>query len=190
MFRSHSNVPMTGLNPNRPTLAQDHRPEPVRSLPRRGGLGRIRGLGLALAFAIAAVAATSGSAAAYSVSGPSGYSCQNAKISVSPPRYWATDATETVVWANLVQRWDSRAGTWYNYATYYNWASFNKFGQSVTSWSAMTTTTGGMYHNSTLNLPVSYQGYYRVFAVVFTAVDGIARWSNFVGGAGAYCWMP
>lgn len=124
--------------------------------------------------------ATAASAAA-SVQGPAGFSCDKytGKVSISPPRVWASSRTEQVAWVIAIERWDGQR--WYAYSKFTTYSSFNIYGQSVTTWS------GGNYVNSTLNLPVYHSGYYRVASAV-GGNQGGATWSGYVAG-GNYCYV-
>jgi hypothetical protein len=85
-----------------------------------------------------------------------------------------------VFWSNQIQRWDGTR--WYRYGNpFSSWSSFNYYGQGVTRWS------GGRFVNSTLNLPVSQPGYYRVAAVINGNQGGV-DWAGFIR-EGAYCYM-
>jgi len=151
-----------------------------------------RGAALLLGLAAVAVSATvtaGPAAAADSIRPPAGYSCGNANVNVDPPRVWATNRLENVLWIAVVQRWDASRRVWYAYRTFTFIAQFNVFGQSPTSWSVYNTTTGGRYVNSQMHLPVQHRGYYRVASAV-NGSQGGATWTGFVGGRSAYCFMP
>jgi hypothetical protein len=121
--------------------------------------------------------------AARSISPPYGPYCgiYARRVSVGPPRVWASYRTEQVSWTSVIQRWDSYNRRWYDYATYTNWSSFNYYGQSVTSWS------GGNYVNSRMNYPVYHRGYYRVKSDVRGNQGGVS-WTGWVGG-GTNCYV-
>ena len=121
--------------------------------------------------------------AARSITGPQGLYCgiYAGRVSLDPPRVWASYRTEQVSWVSEIQRWNSSTQRWYTYATYTNWSSFNYYGQSVTSWS------GGNYANNRMNYPVSHRGYYRVASDVRGNQGGV-YWNAWVGG-GAYCYV-
>lgn len=108
-------------------------------------------------------------------------------LQISPPRVWANYRTEQVVWVNQVERWDSSRKVWYKYSQYQNWASFNTFGMSVTSWSSFSTSQGGAYGNNVLSLRVYHPGYYRVASAI-AGNQGGATWSRYLNG-GNYCAM-
>lgn len=118
-------------------------------------------------------------AAAASITGPSNLVCEkyDNKLSVNAPRVWASSRTEQVVWIAVVQRWDG--ARWYTYSRNDFYASFNIYGQNVTGWSS------GWYHNSTMNIPVSHAGYYRMASSVNGSQGGVT-WTGYVSGGG-YC---
>lgn len=156
----------------------------VNMFPRviRNGL-----IALSLASAGLGFAAPQPAAALSTIAPPANYYCDAALIRISPPRAWASaNQPEPVAWVNVVQRWNGSA--WVEYGPrYFNFGSFNVFGQNVTSWSVMATTRGGMYVNSRLNIPVQHQGYYRVYAFVGNSTLAHNGW---IGGDYNYCWMP
>ena len=119
--------------------------------------------------------------AARQINGPAWFVCERypATISISPPRVWASNRTEQVLWAIQLQRWNG--SRWYNYYRFDTWSSFNYYGQGVTAW------TGGRFHNSTLNLRVSHRGHYRV-ATTINGNQGGVSWTGFVG-RGAHCYI-
>jgi hypothetical protein len=137
-----------------------------------------------LATMVVMLGPTSPASAARAMNGPEGPYCglYAARVSMAPPRVWASYRTEQVRWISEIQRWDSNNKRWYIYATYTSWSSFNYYGQSVTSWS------GGNYVNNRMNLPVSHRGYYRVHADVRGTQGGV-YWNALVGG-GSYCYVP
>jgi hypothetical protein len=104
------------------------------------------------------------------------------KLSISPPRVWASYRTEQVTWGVVIQRWNSNRRTWVDYtsAPYYFYSSFNYYGMSVTSWS------GGWYHNNTLNIPVYNRGHYRVFSAVWGNQGGVGQQGWVSGGSSCY----
>lgn len=136
-----------------------------------------------LALMVVMIGPSKPASAARSIAGPQGPYCgiYAARVSLSPPRVWASYRTEQVVWVSQIQRWDSYNRRWYNYTKYTNWSSFNYYGQSVTSWS------GGNYHNNRMHYPVNHRGYYRVLSVV-TGNQGGVTWGGLVGG-GAHCYV-
>jgi len=133
------------------------------------------------ALAVLTVSLAEPASAASSITGPGGLQCEryDNKLSVGAPRVWATSRTEQVGWGVEVQRWNGRA--WVVYARHYFYSSFNIYGQSVTSW------TGGWYANSTMNIPVSHSGYYRMFSAVMGNQGGVT-WQGLVDG-GRYCYV-
>src|SRR5688572_689825 len=60
---------------------------------------------------------TSPASAARSISAPYGPYCgiYARRVSVGPPRVWASYRTEQVSWISRLQRWDSYNQRWYNY---------------------------------------------------------------------------
>jgi hypothetical protein len=114
------------------------------------------------------------------------YTCSNANVAVSPPRVWAERGRpEQVIWAIQLERWNGASWNRYSVSTFR--ATFDYFGRSPTSWSMFNTRTGGRYINSRMHIRVAHRGYYRVGSVVATAYRNSAA---YVGGTGAYCWMP
>ena len=136
-----------------------------------------------LAMLVVMLGPSSPALAARSITGPTGPYCglYAARVSVGPPRVWASYRTEQVSWVSEMQRWDSTNRRWYRYATYTNWSTFDYYGRSVTSWS------GGNYNNNYMNYAVSHRGYYRVVSDVRGNQGGVS-WSGWVGG-GAYCYV-
>ena len=128
--------------------------------------------------------------AARSITPPQWFACGTyhaGMISIGPPRVWASlNRPEQVVWLTSIQRWNG--SVWVNYSQFIFWSSFNYYGQSLTSWSVMNTTTGGRYTNSRLNLPVRHTGYYRVAAAI-NGNQGGQKWTGYLRG-GAHCYMP
>jgi hypothetical protein len=119
--------------------------------------------------------------AASSINPPAGLQCEryDNKLSVSPPRVWASDRTEQVGWGVEIQRWNGSSWVVYSRNSFYS--SFNVYGQSATSW------TGGWYGNSTMNIPVSHRGYYRMLSAVMGNQGGVT-WQGLVD-RGAYCYV-
>ena len=148
-------------------------------------------LGGALVVAIALFVLVSAPAqAARQITPPQWFACGTyypATISIGPPRIWSSyNRPEHVVWMTQIQRWNGTR--WYPYGKpYVTHSTFNYYGQSVTSWAAEATSTGGRYVNSSLNLRVDHVGYYRV-AVSIGGVDGGPKWIGFVRD-GANCYM-
>jgi hypothetical protein len=146
----------------------------------------------ALVALVAMATAVAGPAsAARQINPPAWFVCNKyaAKISISPPRIWATRGTEKVVWLIAIERWNSTSKSWYKY---YNnpfqlWSSFNYYGQSMTSWVPQTNTGLSYYANNTLNLPVKHVGYYRVASVVRSLGGGTS--AQYIGGRNNNCYV-
>lgn len=104
------------------------------------------------------------------------------KLSISPPRVWASYRTEQVTWGLAIERWNNKRRVWVDYtsAPYYFYSSFTYFGMSVTSWS------GGWYHNNTLNIPVYHRGYYRVYSAVWGNQGGVTQQGWIDGGRSCF----
>jgi hypothetical protein len=125
--------------------------------------------------------------AARQINPPAWFVCNKyaAKVSISPPRVWASNRTEQVLWLIAIERWNSTTQKWYKY---YNnpfqfWSSFNYYGQGVVTWTPL-----GNYHANTMNLPVKHRGYYRVASVVSGNQGGV-KWSGFIGGRNSNCFV-
>jgi hypothetical protein len=164
------------------------RVEDMLAAPARvHGLQRAAAATAALLLALGALLALSAApaSAARSIAQSGGFSCANGLVKVSPPRVYADwGRTEQAFWLVSVERWNGSA--WTTQASSAQVGSFNYYGQSVTSWSAHSTSRGGWYNNNVLNVPVAYQGYYRVASAV--SAPGVSS-AIYVAG-GAYCWMP
>ena len=138
----------------------------------------------ALAAVVSALLLVPGASAARHIVGPQWLQCGTyayRTLHIGPPRIWASERTEQVVWEIGIQRYNSSTRRWYAYDQFETWSSFNYYGQGVTPWA------GGYFHASRLNLPVSHPGYYRVNSVIGGTQGGV-RWSGFVMG-GDYCYM-
>ena len=124
--------------------------------------------------------AQSASAAA-SISGPGGVQCNRypAKISVAPPRVWASYRTEQVLWKTTIERYNSSTGRWYTYSVVDKWATFNTYGQNLTGWTNQV--------NGTVQFGVSHVGYYRLLSFVGGNQGGVI-WNAYVD-RGAYCYI-
>ncbi|MER7070926.1 hypothetical protein [Terrabacter sp. NPDC000476] len=148
-------------------------PKPTRTIVRRLAIILAALVGL-----LVAAPAQPASAASY-ITAPSNLVCEryDNRLSVSPPRVWASYRTEQVLWVAVVQRWNG--SQWVSYSTHNFWASFNVYGQNVTGWST------GWYANNTMNIPVYHTGYYRVASSINGAQGGVT-WTGFVSGGG-YC---
>jgi hypothetical protein len=152
--------------------------------PRQRVLSRRLALRLAsavLAFlAVLIVPMAQPASAASSITPASNLICEryDNKLSISPPRVWASYRTEQVGWGVTIQRWNSNRRTWVNYSTNYFYGSFNYYGMNVTSWS------GGWYHNNTMNIPVYRSGYYRAYSAVMGNQGGV-RQEGWVSGGGS-----
>jgi hypothetical protein len=94
---------------------------------------------------------------------------------------WASRGTEAVVWVIGIERWNSSTGRWYAYANFQRTAYFNIYGQNVSGWS------GYNFVNSTMNLPVSHVGYYRMASAIGGAQGG-RQWAGYID-RGAYCYV-
>lgn len=156
---------------------------PARAANRKLGAGARAVVALILAAAAFSVALASPASAARWIEPPTGPACgiYAGKVSVTPPRVWATYGTEQVQWDSVIQRWDSYNQRWYTYTTISSWASFNYYGQTNTSWS------GYNYHNNRMNYPVSHAGYYRVASSINSYQGGVS-WTGWVSN-GAYCYV-
>ncbi len=122
--------------------------------------------------------------AARAINPASGLICEryDNKLSISPPRVWASYRTEQVTWGVAIQRWNSTRRVWVDYtsAPYYFYSSFNYYGQSVTSWS------GGWYANNTLNIPVFHRGHYRAYSAVWGNQGGVSQQGWISGGGSCF----
>lgn len=129
------------------------------------------------------------SAALVSIQPPSGPSCDSsrAQLVVAPPRAYTGSGSDQVGWISEIQRWNPTRGTWYVYATYQNWGTFQSTGMSLTSWSVFPTVRGGMYVNNYMRYPVNHVGYYRIKSYV-QGNKGGATWGGYISG-GQYCYM-
>jgi hypothetical protein len=160
----------------------------LRHTSNQGWTLRANAALIAAAACLALLPATSAEAAR-SITPPQWFACGTyhvGMISIGPPRIWASgNKPEQVVWATSIQRWNGSA--WVNYSQYTFWSTFNYYGQSLTSWSVLNTTTGGRYVNSRLNLPVRHTGYYRVAAAINSSQGG-QKWTGWLRG-GAHCYM-
>jgi hypothetical protein len=124
--------------------------------------------------------------AARQITPPPNYFCgdyYSRTISIIPPRVWSSyNRPEQVAWVTQIERWNYVRREWYNYgAQFRTWSTFNWYGQSLTSW-------GHRFVNSKLNLPVSHPGYYRV-GVSIGGTQGGVRWTGYIGGPNARCYM-
>jgi len=129
--------------------------------------------------------------AARSITPPQWFACGTyhaRTISIGPPRIWSSyNRPEQVLWLTSIQRWNG--SRWIPYGQpFIFWSSFNYYGQSMTSWSVMSTSRGGRYVNSRLNLSVGHAGYYRVGAAI-NGNQGGEKWTGFLR-RGAHCYMP
>lgn len=117
--------------------------------------------------------------AAARIDGPYNLVCEkyDNKLSVNPPRIWASTRTEQVLWRVLIWHWDG--GTWNQYVVYDFWSTYNVYGQSLTSW-------GPWYHNSTMNIPVNHSGYYRISSVIVGSQGGVQFAGDVDGGNNCY----
>jgi hypothetical protein len=125
--------------------------------------------------------------AARQINPPPNYFCGDyytRTISIIPPRIWSSyNRPEQVLWVIGIERWNNVRQEWYKYGpSIKTWASFNSYGQGVTSWS------GGRFANSKLNLSVSHAGYYRVGAAIGGNQGGV-RWGGYIAGERASCYM-
>lgn len=139
----------------------------------------------AAALALAGPAPTA--SALYGIQPPAGPTCDSSRLQlvVAPPRASASSGSEQVVWSSQIQRWNPTGGYWYVYSTYTNWATFNTTAFSLTSWSTLSTSRGGIYSNNYMRYPVSHAGYYRIQSAIAGSKGG-ATWSGLVSG-GQYC---
>ncbi|NUU30124.1 hypothetical protein [Arthrobacter sp. C9C5] len=117
--------------------------------------------------------------AASRIDGPYNLVCEkyDNKLSVNPPRIWASNRTELVLWKVYIWRWDG--AKWNQYVVYDFWSTYNVFGQSLTSW-------GPWYHNSTMNLPVNHSGYYRITSAIVGTQGGVQFAGHVDGGKICY----
>jgi hypothetical protein len=127
-----------------------------------------------------------GRRSARQITPPPNYFCgdyYSRTISIIPPRVWSSyNRPEQVAWVTQIERWNYVRREWYNYgAQFRTWSTFNWYGQSLTSW-------GHRFVNSKLNLPVSHPGYYRV-GVSIGGTQGGVRWTGYIGGPNARCYM-
>jgi hypothetical protein len=156
---------------------------------------RIRRLVIVTATTLAAATLTligpapTANAALASIQPPAGPSCDvsRAQLVVAPPRAYTSFGTDQVVWVSQIQRYNSVTGQWYVYDTFTNWASFQNTGLSMTSWSVLNNTRGGMYVNNYMRYPVSHVGYYRILSSIQGNRGGIT-WTGYISG-GRYCYM-
>lgn len=133
-----------------------------------------------------ATAVAGPASAARQINPPAWFVCNRypAKISISPPRVWASQRPEQALWLIAIERWNRDTQRWYKY--YDNpfrfLSTFNYYGQGIVAWRPL-----GNFVNSTMNLPVKHVGYYRVASVVNS--NGGGSKSGYIGGSNNNCYV-